>query len=917
MTKPRLISLLLLSSSLLAPAVAFAQDSTPTPTPAPAPASNAPAPVAAQTDAEPPADAEQPGDAGAQEAPAPDVSIPGGAIVVTGQRSRNIERTAPQVLSVLSSEQIARTGEGDIAGALSRVTGLSVVGNGYVYVRGLGDRYSLALLNGSPLPSPEPLKRVVPLDLFPTSIVASSLVQKSYSVNYPGEFGGGVINLTTKAIPTESFLTIGVGGGWDTETTNKLSYSYYGSKTDWTGYDNGNRSIPSSLQDYFDSNTVIDPNSDQAKELGGQLVNGRNSVVQKDDHTQPNFSASLSGGTSVEVRGATLGFIATAGYSNTTQTRDVTRQRAQGLTADEDQLYENFQSVNTDQRIVANGLLGVGLQWDDNQIRWTNVYIHDTVKHTSLAIGKRENNSQADYMEQNTAWYERQLIDTQLTGAFKVADDTTIDVRAGYANSKRDAPYEIDAEYLRTNVSTDAYGNDFVNRLGNSNQDPTTVTFSKLNENVWSAGADLAHRFAPGWTGTVGYAFQINERYNSRRSFSIYANGDATTISNLGLLRLDTLLQSGVWYLSDEGVNYNLELREPDASTAIFESKLLNHAFYGKLEGSVTDTLTFDVGVRWEYAEESTVLRPIGGTATQPTDLKNEYFLPALTVTYEIQPGMQVRLNGSKTIARPQFRELLYQPFYDPDTNRTYQGNPYLQDSKLTNAEARFEWYFARDQRLSFGAFYKYIDKPIESFLTGNESFVTSYANAPSARLMGAEAEVQKYVNLDGLGEAFSTRRLVLIGNYTFTKSEINVSADDTVRVYGAGTGTSLATDYFRDGSPMTGQSKHLANVQIGLEKIGSLSQQTLLINYASKRVVSRGLANSGQPDIYEYPGLTIDFVVRQGVKVNGKQVELKFEGRNLTGRGHYEYQKFADGKVNYNTYDVGRVFSLSAAMTF
>ena len=107
----------------------------------------------------------------------------------------------------------SKSRHGDIAGALSRVTGLSVVGNGFVYVRGLGDRYSLALLNGSPLPSPEPLKRVVPLDLFPTGVVASSLVQKSYSVNYPGEFGGGVINLTTRAVPDESFFTISVSGG--------------------------------------------------------------------------------------------------------------------------------------------------------------------------------------------------------------------------------------------------------------------------------------------------------------------------------------------------------------------------------------------------------------------------------------------------------------------------------------------------------------------------------------------------------------------------------------------------------------------------------------------------------------------------------------------------------------------------------
>src|SRR4030095_13928632 len=156
-----------------------------------------------------------------------DVSVPGGEeqIIVRGARRNNQQRTSSQVVNVLSSEQIAKTGEGNIAGSLGRVTGLSVVGSGFVYVRGLGDRYSLALLNGSPLPSPEALRRVVPLDIFPPSVIASAVVQKSYSANYPGEFGGGVINLTTPAVPRESFLDVGFGPSGDTETTFLLGYS--------------------------------------------------------------------------------------------------------------------------------------------------------------------------------------------------------------------------------------------------------------------------------------------------------------------------------------------------------------------------------------------------------------------------------------------------------------------------------------------------------------------------------------------------------------------------------------------------------------------------------------------------------------------------------------------------------------------
>ena len=159
-----------------------------------------------------------------------DVAMPG--ITVSAVRERNIQKATTEVISVLSTEDIARTGEGDIAGALSRVTGLSVVGNGFVFVRGLGDRYSLALLNGSPLPSPEPMRRAIPLDLFPTNVVASSLVQKTYSPTFTGEFGGGVINLTTLSSPKTPFFTMSAGISGDTETTRNLGYDYYGGKYD-------------------------------------------------------------------------------------------------------------------------------------------------------------------------------------------------------------------------------------------------------------------------------------------------------------------------------------------------------------------------------------------------------------------------------------------------------------------------------------------------------------------------------------------------------------------------------------------------------------------------------------------------------------------------------------------------------------
>jgi outer membrane receptor protein involved in Fe transport len=236
-------------------------------------------------------------------------------------------------------------------------------------------------------------------------------------------------------------------------------------------------------------------------------------------------------------------------------------------------------------------------------------------------------------------------------------------------------------------------------------------------------------------------------------------------------------------------------------------------------------------------------------------------------------------------------------------------------DSQLYNAELRGEYYFAPEQRLSVSAFFKRIDNPIEAFVTGGE-LVTSFANAPKANLYGVEVELQKYFDLSGLGDGdfWGQRRAVVTGNYTYTKSKLKVSASDRTRVFGAA--SSNATDYFRDGSPLTGQSDHIANLQLGLEQQGALSQQTFLLNYASTRVVSRGLNGSPpQPDVIEKPGFTLDFVARQGVSLFDKEVELKFEARNITGTKHQEFQRSGNNRVDTNSYKVGTTLALSASI--
>jgi hypothetical protein len=885
----RRASLLLFTTALVAPNMALAQSAEPTP----AETEQAAAAEPAAAEVTPPEEETE-------------VSVPGGEIVVRGYLDRNIAKASPQVVSVLSSADIARTGEGNIAGALGRVTGLSVVGSGYVYVRGLGDRYSLALLNGSPLPSPEPLKRVVPLDLFPTGVIASSLVQKSYSVNYPGEFGGGVINLTTKATPRDPFFTIGGTLSGDSETTGRLGYTYFGGSSDWTGYTNGNRDVTPALQDFLASGERLSSGRVDVQDVGKGVVTGRNAILQRDTKLPVNGSISFSGGKTFDVGASQLGVIAGGGFSNKWSTRDTIQQRS--LSADVSTADSDFRQVSTDQRIVANGLLGLGFEFGEQKLRWTNLYIHDTIKQGRLSLGKIDQGS-ADVMRQKTAWYERQLVDTQVVGEFKVMPDLRIDVRGAYAKSQRDAPYELSTEYVRTNSSSDPTGAYFVNVLNRQRGD-ARVIFSKLTEELISGGVDVTYKLTPDIGVTVGNAYSDTDRVSSRREFFFDANG---LPAGVGMLRADLLLQPELIDF------YNIAFLEGDEGNPAFEAKLRTWAGYGKINAQIGDKLNIDAGVRWEKAEQSVVpiqVFTIPGASGAATSLLREYWLPAATVTVDLTDQIKARFSGSKTIARPQFRELINQPYFDPDTNRAYRGNPLLVDSQLYNGEARVEYYFAPEQRFSFSGFYKKIKNPIEAFVASD--FTTSFANAPEASLYGAEVDVQKYVDLSNLSSSdfFATRRLVLVANYTFTKSELKVKSGDNTAVFGAF--STNATDYFQNGAPLTGQSDHIVNLQAGIEDTDKLSQLTFLLTYSSDRVSSRGLNGTPpQPDVIERPGFRLDVVGRQGIKIAGQEADLKVELRNLTRTKYNEFQQSGDNRIIYNQYDPGMSASIGLSFTF
>ena len=866
-----------------------------------------------------------PAEEAVQEEEEVDISVPGGGgmgeIVVIGTKIPNTIRTTREVVSVLSQAEIERSGEGDIAGALKRVTGLSVVGGKYVYVRGLGERYSLALLNGLPIPSPDPLRRVVPLDLFPTSLLASSLVQKSYSANYPGEFGGGVINLTTRAVPDEPFLTFGGSVGGNTVTTGELGYTYQGGRYDVWGFDDGTRRVPAALAAAQARGQVLSLGNftlGELQDVARSFSNSSTSVIQRNNNIPANLGLDVSAGTSFDIGASRFGIIASAGWSNDWMTKAGKQQNSLGIVNINGQqgldLNQDFDFLSTEHHIKFNAMMGLGAEFGNHKIRITNLYVKDTIKEARMQKGFNDADFDGALLNRSaTAFFERQLIDTQAVGEFRFGN-LSLDVRGTYANSKRLSPYERGFRY-----AFDDTVNDFINSIQGPGQG-ANIAFSRLNEDVYGAAVDLGYKFEtlPFPVRVVaGYAFNDNIRESDYFQYRFQPSGE---------IPLAVAQQRPDFLLSDFNIQtYGIFLTQTNVlpGAARYEASLRVHGGYGQVELEPTDGVQFVAGVRYEKGRQ--VVTPIdlystGNVVIPETRIERDYWLPAATLTWNFAEDMQVRFSASKTVARPQFRELAFQDYFDTETDRSSFGNPLLVDSQLTNLEGRYEWYFGRDERLTVGAFWKDIKNPIEviSFIS-SASITNTFGNAPRASLHGLELDAQKIFRLDTLSEAafFQARRVMLGVNYTYSKSKLKVRPGD--RTFSPDFQQVDADTLFRDGSRLTGQSDHLINFQISLQNQDRLSEQTLLFNYASDRVSQRGFASNGAllPDLIERPGVRLDFVWREGIEVGGLNLDLKFEARNLTNTRYQEFQTLNATRVDYNTYALGRTFQLGASLNF
>ena len=831
-------------------------------------------------------------------------------IQVRGEFIPEPQRATSQVASFLAPEDLARTADSNAALALTRLSGISIVSDKFAYVRGLGDRYSSALLNGSPLPSPEPLRRTVPLDLFPANALDGATVQKTYSAKYPGEFGGGIIDLKTLRQPRDDFFNAKLGTGFNTESTGEDGLLVKGADRDWTGFDDGIRDIPSILSGILSGPNELGDASDSVIEAAGeQLVNSPLSVIQSQENN-PDFDGELELGRVLEFDSFDIGIVGVVGYSNGWQNKSAIRQSVQGGING-----SNFETMETTYSTTLNALGSATLNYNNHEINAVLFYVHDTDKQAQITTGFDFNapdfgspDPTQTVHNESSGWYERGLTMAQLNGEH-IFGDLVLNWRGAYAVSTRDAPYERSLDRFINSAGQPAY------LLPNNYR----INFSYLQDDIFSAGGEA--KYETYWGDNLEAIFMAGADYQkTERTYELYKLrfvGGNSIPDDVEIARPDFL------FSPDNIDPTRFELDEDTGINDFYFGDLEISSVFAEADVELTSFVRATLGLRYEDATQSVTTTDRFGNSSALsgfTEIANDYLLPAVSVTWNFADDLQLRTAYSQTISRPQFRELSPSIFFDPETDRTYRGNAFLTDTELTNYDARLEYYMGRNQFVTLAGFFKEVTAPIEEtqFSTSTFVFETGFINVPKADLYGAEFEYRTKFALPGQSSFFTDRDGIFSINYTYTKSEISSSSGDTI-VNPLSYQVQDASLYNLDGKQLQGTPENILNVQLGWESDNE--QLTLLVGWVDERILQRGIDSGAGalPDVIEDPGIQLDLVYNRDFVAFGQDFTLGLRGRNLLNEAHEEYQ-FSEGglgRTEYNTYDRGSSFSASLTAKF
>jgi outer membrane receptor protein involved in Fe transport len=779
---------------------------------------------------------------------------------VTGNTAALLDerRESSVVADVLGAEQMSRSGDSSAASALRRVTGLTLVDGKYVYVRGLGERYSMTIVNGAQLPSPEPERRVVPLDMFPASVLESVVVQKTFSPDMPGEFGGGIVLLRTLAFPTGRVVKVSLSSLVRGGTTFQEGLVYERGPTDFLGVDNGTRAEPAAVVAASEESPLKEKDrfsttgytAEELQTLGREF---QNVWTPHGKVVAPDVGLNITLGNGFKLGGRPVGALLAFSYGNEWQSDQYAHHY---FDVSQGEPIENtfYDFTQTNNRIRMSGLLTLGAKPAEGQeISATTMLLRNTDDESRVFQGNYADDGY-DIKVSRIRWIERMLIVQQVQGSHELGTGehpTKLDWRYEFARASRLEPDRRENRY-----DWDANAGAF--RLSSRDGDSNSRFFSTLGDDTHEAALNvtvpfLVRKDAEGRV-KVGASIIDKSRSVDTRRFSFLNKGDKNS---------DALQAEAEQIFTQDAIAPDgFQIKEITQATDNYFAGQRVIAGYALAEVPVTPWFEVMAGLRVERSTQQVTTFELFNPDGKPivSDLATTDVLPAVTLTFKPRDDMDVRAGYGRTLSRPEFRELSPASYVDVTGGRPNFGNPELKRALIDNIDLRWEWFPDRGDVVSVSGFAKLFTNPIENLVIIGSDEALTYTNALRATNLGLEFEVRK-------GFEFASpalRDLYVAANAALIRSRVEL--DDT--------NAGAQTNNIR---PLQGQSPWVVNAQIGYDNPDLGINAAILYNVFGPRISEVG--SFGLPDSREMPFHALDVVF--GAKI-AKGFDVKLSGKNL-----------------------------------
>lgn len=794
------------------------------------------------------------------------------------------QRTSASVAEVIGAEQMSNTGDSDAAGALKRVTGLTLIDGKYIYVRGLGERYSSTRLNGAGLPSPDPTRKVVPLDLFPTGMLESVVIQKTYSPDMSGDFGGGTVQLRTRGIPDEKNRKVSLSLGGNTLSTFRRGRSYLGGNLDWIGLDDGSRAFPARLDELAQGGRLpLSFLSPAEREQAGEALSNNYATHAKLLPPDLGLKAYFADRYESYESDWGWGYNVSLNYNNRWRYREQERATysLDGLGGLE--IQDQLTRQQTENEIDLGGMLALVLELGESHVLKSTTLLSRKTTDTVLVDDAYLSENDISVIDTTLEWVERQLFTQQLSGrhVLESLEDLKVDWVFSYATAQRSEP---DTRFYRYQLRDN--GRYAFSQTGQSNE----RSFENLNDTSISTGIDLElplyDVFSRQGRLKAGFLYESKQRESRFLRFQLLTDWSVNNIDPAVLYS-----SSPEDILTPENISpRGFELRNTTLPTDNYTASQGFMSGYLMGELSLTPKFKLMSGVRLENAlQEVTTFQLDSPDEKNVARLQTSDVLPALSSTWQFSRDKQLRFSISRTLNRPDFKELSEAPYVDPETRDVVIGNPSLERALIGNADLRWEWYMTRFETFSVAAFYKSFDKPIERIIRLGAGGIQSFANAGSAVNYGLELQGRLWLSRL-LGKAWS--RFYIESNLALTQSMVDLGE--------------VGEQQTNTRRPLQGQSPWVINVMLGYENLISDTKASLLFNMSGSRISSVG--TSGLPDAYDQPAPLVDFVLSRRIFERSEdKIKMKLKIKNILDP---DFETLRGGRME-KRYRKGRSISL------